>query len=228
MSQSKVDVRVVLADLPLFRQLSAEEIDNLARGTREQKVLKNEFLFQKGEPSHGFFVIAYGQIKLAFPSPNGAEKVVEIIGAGQSFGEAVMFMEKPFPVYAQALTDSLLLHIAKTVIFSAIDHDPTLARKMLAGLSIRLHGLIQDVEAYSLRSGTQRLIGFLLEQPQTATYGGVEIALPASKTVIASRLNLTPETLSRILHTLSEQSLISVHGRVIVAHDIERLRGFEG
>ena len=228
MSQGKVDVRGVLANLPLFRQLSAEEIDNLAVGTREQKVLKNEFLFQKGEPWHGFFVIAYGLIKLAFPSQNGAEKVVEIIGAGQSFGEAVMFMEKPFPVYAQALADSLLLHIAKPVIFSAIDHDPTLARKMLAGLSIRLHGLIQDVEAYSLRSGTQRLIGFLLEQPQTATDGGVEIALPASKTVIASRLNLTPETLSRILHTLSEQSLISVHGRVIVAHDIERLRGFEG
>ena len=228
MNQGKVDVRGVLANLPLFRQLSAEEIDNLAVGTREQKVLKNEFLFQKGEPSHGFFVIAYGLIKLAFPSQNGAEKVVEIIGAGQSFGEAVMFMEKPFPVYAQALADSLLLHIAKPVIFSAIDHDPTLARKMLAGLSIRLHGLIQDVEAYSLRSGTQRLIGFLLEQPQTATDGGVEIALPASKTVIASRLNLTPETLSRILHTLSEQSLISVHGRVIVAHDIERLRGFEG
>ena len=228
MNQGKADVRGVLANLPLFRQLSAEEIDNLAVGTREQKVLKNEFLFQKGEPSHGFFVIAYGLIKLAFPSHNGAEKVVEIIGAGQSFGEAVMFMEKPFPVYAQALADSLLLHIAKPVIFSAIDHDPTLARKMLAGLSIRLHGLIQDVEAYSLRSGTQRLIGFLLEQPQTATDGGVEIALPASKTVIASRLNLTPETLSRILHTLSEQSLISVHGRVIVAHDIERLRGFEG
>ena len=228
MNQGKVDVRGVLANLPLFRQLSAEEIDNLAVGTREQKVLKNEFLFQKGEPSHGFFVVAYGLIKLAFPSQNGAEKVVETIGAGQSFGEAVMFMEKPFPVYAQALADSLLLHIAKPVIFSAIDHDPTLARKMLAGLSIRLHGLIQDVEAYSLRSGTQRLIGFLLEQPQTATDGGVEIALPASKTVIASRLNLTPETLSRILHTLSEQSLISVHGRVIVAHDIERLRGFEG
>lgn len=228
MSQGKVDMRGVLATLPLFRQLSTEEIDSLAVCTREHKVLKNEFLFQKGEPSHGFFIIAYGLIKLAFPSPNGTEKVVEIIGAGQSFGEAVMFMEKPFPVYAQALADSLLLHIAKPAIFSAIDHDPALARKMLAGLSIRLHGLIQDVEAYSLRSGAQRLIGFLLEQPQTATDGGVEIALPASKTVIASRLNLTPETLSRILHTLSEQSLISVRGRVIVAHDIERLRGFEG
>jgi CRP-like cAMP-binding protein len=227
MSESKVDVRGVLTRLPLFRQLSVDEIDSLARGTREQKVAKNEFLFQKGDPSHGFFVIAHGQIKLAFPSPQGAEKVVEIIGAGQSFGEAVMFMEKPFPVYAQALADSLLLHIAKPVIFLAIEHDPALARKMLAGLSIRLHGLIQDVEAYSLRSGTQRLIGFLLEQPRTATDRGAEIALPASKNVIASRLNLTPETLSRILHALTERGLIDVHGRVIVAHDIERLRNFE-
>lgn len=228
MAERKIDVRGVLSNLPLFRQLSADEIGHLASGTREHKVAKNEILFQKGDPSHGFYIIAHGQIKLAFPSAHGSEKVVEIIGTGQSFGEAVMFMEKPFPVYAQALVDSLLLHIAKPVIFSAIDHDPALARKMLAGLSIRLHGLIQDVEAYSLRSGAQRLIGFLLEQPQAAAERGVEVALPASKNVVASRLNLTPETFSRILHTLTERGLIRVHGRVIAVDDVERLRSFEG
>lgn len=227
MPERKIDVRSILSNLPLFRQLSGAEIDSLALGTREHKISKNEILFQKGDPSHGFYVIAHGQIKLAFPSPQGAEKVVEIIGTGQSFGEAVMFMEKPYPVFAQALADSLLLHIAKPVIFSAIDSDPALARKMLAGLSIRLHGLIQDVEAYSLRSGTQRLIGFLLEQRQNSVNGVTEIELPASKNVIASRLNLTPETLSRILHSLSERGLISVHGRMIHIHDVERLRSFE-
>ena len=59
------------------------------------------------------------------------------------------------------------------------------------------------------------------------TERGAEIALPASKNVIASRLNLTPETLSRILHALTERGLIDVHGRIIVAQDIERLRNFE-
>lgn len=228
MSERKVDVCGMLANLPLFRQLDADEIKNLAQGTFEHRVSKNEILFQKGDPPHGFYVVAYGQIKLSFPSVNGAEKVVEIIGPGQSFGEAVMFMEKPYPVSAQALADTLVLHIAKPAIFAVIERGPEFARKMLAGMSIRLHGLIHDVEAYSLRSGMQRMIGFLLEQPHNITPNGMEIELPACKSVVASRLNLTPETLSRILHTLSEQALLSVHGRTIIVHDAERLRRHQG
>jgi CRP-like cAMP-binding protein len=80
-----------------------------------------------------------------------------------------MFMDKPFMVYAQALADSLLLHIAKTAILDELDADPKLGRKMIAGLSMRLHHLISDVESYSLCSGRQRIIGYLLREiPTTA------------------------------------------------------------
>ena len=97
---------------------------------------------------------------------------------------------------------------------------------MLAGLSRRMHGLICDVEAYSLRSGTQRVIGYLLEG--NAREGGDQCNLQVSKTVIASRLNLTPEHFSRILHDLSENGMISVSGRNVRILDIERLRTYEG
>jgi len=216
----------ILANLPLFRQLGADDIARLASGCRELRPRKGEIVFQKGDPSNGFYVVAHGQIKLAFPSAQGAEKVVEIIGPGQSFGEAVMFMEKPYPVFAQALADSLLLHVSKQALFDAIAHDSGFARKMLAGLSIRLHGLIQDVEAYSSLSGAQRLIGYLLQQESGAN-GALEIELPASKQVIASRLNLTPETFSRILHHLTEAGLIRVDGRRIAIPDVEALRRYE-
>ena len=138
-----------------------------------------------------------------------------------------MFMERPCPAMAQALEDSRLLYIAKQGIFAAIDCDSAFARRMLAGLSMRLHSLIQDVEDYSLHSSTQRVIGFLLQLAGTPASDPVEFELPANKHVIASRLNLTPETLSRILHSLSESGLITVKGRRIAVLDAERLNQFD-
>jgi CRP-like cAMP-binding protein len=222
-----IDIGRVLAELPLFQQSSDSEIANLAAGTREIGLAKGQILFQKGTPLDGFYVTVYGQIKLAFSSPQGNEKVVSIVGPGQSFGEAVMFMEKPCPVFAQALEDSRLLYIAKQGIFAAIDRDSAFARRMLAGLSMRLHGLIHDVEDYSLHSSTQRVIGFLLQLADTPVGDPVEFELPASKHVIASRLNLTPETLSRILHGLSEAGLIAVKGKRIAVLDVARLSRFD-
>lgn len=102
-----------LANLPLFRELDAEEIERLALGTREVRVARGEILFHKDDPCVGFHVVVFGQIKLAFSSPHGAEKVVDIIGPGQSFGEALMFTDRPYVVYAQALKDSMLLHVSK-------------------------------------------------------------------------------------------------------------------
>jgi CRP-like cAMP-binding protein len=223
MTKLTSDLNKMLANLPLFQQLEAEEIAHLAQGTRKIHLHKGQILFQKGDRADGFYMVVHGQIKLAFPSAHGAEKVLEILGPGQSFGEAVLFLEKPFPIFAQALTDAMVLHIGKQALFSAIEHDMTLARRMLAGMSMRLHGLIRDVEAYSLHSCSQRLIGFLVQQVGTSASGEVDLDLPANKNVIASRLNLTPETLSRVLHTLSEAGLITVKGRRIIIHDVEKL-----
>lgn len=222
----QIDIGRVLANLPLFQQLNDGEIANLAAGTREIGLGKGQILFQKGCWLDGFYVTVYGQIKLAFSSPQGHEKVVSIVGPGQSFGEAVMFMETSCPVMAQALEDSRLLYIAKQSIFTAIDHDSAFARRMLAGLSIRLHSLIQDVEGYSLHTSAQRVIGFLLQLAGNATENYAECTLPASKHIIASRLNLTPETLSRVLHRLNEAGLIDVKGKCIAIADTTRLSQF--
>jgi CRP-like cAMP-binding protein len=89
---------------------------------------------------------------------------------------------------------------------------------------------VHDLEAYTLRSGTQRVIGYLLrdapeEGPPQAP---IEIALATSKGVLASRLNITREHFSRILHDLSTAGLIEVRGRIIRITDPERLRAYQG
>jgi CRP-like cAMP-binding protein len=219
-----------LRNLPLFRELAPEEIDRVSVGTRELRVKRGDILFQKGDPTRGFYIVVYGQVKLLFITPNGDEKVIEIMGPGQSFGEALMFMEKPYIVTAHALADSMLLHVSKEVVFEEIDRDPKFARRMIAGLSRRLHHLISDVESYSLRSATQRVIGYLLQpdNDDDEAHGRTMVTLPAAKSVIASRLNITPEHFSRILHELTEAQLIEVTGRTVRILDMEKLRTYEG
>jgi CRP/FNR family transcriptional regulator, dissimilatory nitrate respiration regulator len=227
---SKIKTQQFLANVPLFKELAPVEIDRIAAGTTELHVPRGEILFNKGDPCLGIHVVIYGQVKLAFVTSQGSEKVVEIIGPGHSFGEALMFMEKPYVVMAQTLADSLLLLVSKQAVFSGLEHDPGFAKRMLAGLSRRLHSLIADVESYSMQSGTQRVIGYLLRddaeppgalKPHTVT-------LPTSKAIVASRLNLTPEHFSRILHDLASAGLIAVEGRDVKIADVERLRSYTG
>jgi CRP-like cAMP-binding protein len=139
-----------------------------------------------------------------------------------------MFLEKPYIVTAQALADSMLLHVSRQAVFEGLARDPGFARRMLAGLSRKLHGLVRDVEAYTLRSGTERVVGYLLaDVPDGAGGNGepVSVNLSAGKSVIASRLNMTPEHFSRILHDLAAAGTIEVEGRTIRIPSIERLRG---
>jgi CRP-like cAMP-binding protein len=224
-----VRVQDFLRNLPLFRELAPEELDRIAAATAQVRAPAGTILFRRGEACAGFHAIVYGQVKLAFGTKEGAEKVLEVLGPGASFGEAVMFLDKPYVVSAELLADSLLLAIGKHAVFSELERNPKFARKMLAGLAQRLHHLVSDLEARTLRSGTQRVIGYLLRGlPGAATGGPVEVELATSKGVLASRLDITREHFSRILHELSAAGLIEVRGRTIRILDLAGLRAFAG
>jgi CRP-like cAMP-binding protein len=226
MPNRKLNAQEYLARLPLFNELQPEELADVAAAASERSLARGELVFRRGDPCVGFHIVVYGQVKLAFVSSHGQEKVVELIGPGHSFGEALMFMEKPYIVTATTLADTLLLHVPAQAVFAGLERDRRFARKMLAGLSQRIHGLISDVEAYSLSSGTQRVIGYLLKEDPSSD--GSRVRLEVSKSILASRLNLTPEHFSRILGDLIDQQLIEVDKRDITILDLERLRRYEG
>lgn len=226
-----VDPALLFANLALFRELSDAQRAPLAAGARPQRIVRGEVLFRRGDAATEMHVVVYGRIKLSFVSQAGTEKVVDIIGPGGSYGEAVMFLESPHVVTAQALADSLLLCLPKELVFERIDNDPQFARRMLAGLSTRLQKLVADVESYSTRSGTERLIGFLLHDcggEADDDAGVLDLEFPVAKGVIASRLNLTQEHFSRILHDLAALGLIEVQGRRVRVLDLQRLRRHAG
>ncbi|MDR0564073.1 MAG: Crp/Fnr family transcriptional regulator [Azoarcus sp.] len=229
--ESPIDLKVQLANRPLFSGFSPEEIARITQGARELQVKKGTVLFNKGDECKGMHLLLYGLVKLSFTSSQGQEKVVEIIQPNQTFGEAVMFMERPHVVTAQTLVDSWILFFPKVVMFNELDRDPKLARKMIASLSVRMHQLINDIGDYSLHSGKKRIISFLLREiPENVLNGGdnaFTVTLAMNKNTLASRLSMTQEHLSRILHELAELGLITVHGREIAIPNIRRLQQSE-
>jgi CRP/FNR family transcriptional regulator, dissimilatory nitrate respiration regulator len=215
-----------LRNLPLFRELDLRELEAIGAATTEQRVPAGTVLFRRGDPCDGFHVIVVGRVKLALLTPAGAEKVVEILGPGQSFGEAIMFLGRRHMLYAEALADSLLLFIGDSAIMDAIERNSELARRMLDEMSLRLYRLVADIESYTLKSATERVTGYLLAAlPDDSSAGRpADVLLAASKSVLASRLNITREHFSRILNELSRAGLIRVSGRSIRVLDPAGLR----
>ncbi|MCI4428092.1 MAG: Crp/Fnr family transcriptional regulator [Burkholderiales bacterium] len=230
MEARSFDLPRYLSVLPLFNEMSPAELQRMADGSQLRRFTRGEMVFRVGQPCAEFHVTVMGQIKLYAISIAGQEKVIELVGPGNSFAEALMFTGRPYIINAQALTDSLLLTVSKAAVLGEIDHDPRFALRMLAGISRRLHGLVHDVEAYALHSGLQRVIGYLLRDVEAANGTGgsaLTVSLPVSKATIASRLSLTPEYFSRVLHELESAGLIEIDKRDIRILDSKRLAAYQ-
>lgn len=212
-----VDIESTLKNVPLFEGLSEGEIARMARSTREIRLARGRLLFRKGDACNGLHLLFHGQVKLACTSAQGNEKVVEVVQSGQSLGEANLFMETPYSVFAEALVDSRVLHVAKEAIFQVLHCESRFACRMLTGMAMRQYRLMTDIEAYALHTGKQRVIGYLMGELEGSQRdsSNVVLNLPVKKGVIASRLSLTQEHFSRILHELADQGLIMVAGKSI-------------
>jgi CRP/FNR family transcriptional regulator, dissimilatory nitrate respiration regulator len=224
------DLPRYLSVLPLFQEMSPAELQRLAEGCQLRRLARGDMVFHVGQPCEEFHVTAMGQIKLFAISPAGQEKVIELIGPGNSFAEAIMFTGRPYIINAQALTDTLLLTVSKKAVLAEIGHDPRFALRMLAGISRRLHGLVRDVEGYALHSGLQRVIGYLLRDQDGAdstAAAAVTVSLPVSKATVAGGGGLPPGYFSRVLHELEAAGLIEIDKRDIRILDSKRLAAYQ-
>ncbi len=204
-----------LRSQPLFVDVDEAALLRLAATCRLASAARGEPVLWAGSRCDAVFIVARGQVRLYMTAPNGHEKVIELVGPGQSFAEALVFMERPCPVHAQALQDTLLVQVPRQALLQEVQRDAAFAMGMLAGLSRRLHGLVQDVQASALQSGLQRVVGYLLRDVNPDEPGPAVVSLPAAKATVASLLSLTPEYFSRVLHELESAGLLRVDRRDI-------------
>lgn len=212
-----------LRQSPLLQALSVEQFNTVISRARLHTLQDGCFLFRQGDPLKELYVCTSGCIKLFRLTPNGDEKIIEIIPAGNSFAEGALFMQGGcYPVHAVALKQTDVVGINAKLYIDILHSSNELCIHMLGLVSTRVHWLLNEVERLTLHNATFRLVAFLLEV-RDCGFTGNNICFDAPKHVIASRLSIKPETFSRILKRLSERQLIQVHDQYIELIDIEGL-----
>lgn len=197
----------IVRSTPLLGAVSQEVAQSLVGNQPVSVVRKGGTLFQQGEAADAFFVVLGGWIKLYRVTSDGNEAVVGVYRRGETFAEAAMFLGGRYPVSAEAVTDARLLRVDGQVLRSRIMEQPELALSMLASASYHLKELVEQIEHIKLLSAPQRLAEFLVRLSPTRE-GGAVIELPYEKALLANRLGMKPESLSRALAKLRPLGVI--------------------
>ncbi len=208
----------------LFSGLDDAQYQEVIAHAEPVELAAGQPLFSQGDLVHAFYWVAEGLIRLYRTSPQGDEKVVELIGPGRYFAEAALFMGGRFPVNAAAQTATRLIAIDSIHFRSLLAQDVEGCMKLLAGMSARLHRLVNEIDSLTLMKGADRLLQYLLDHSDPDQNGRLLVDLEAPKQVIASRIGVKPETLSRLLHKLSDLGYIEVKGNQLLILNEEGLR----
>jgi CRP-like cAMP-binding protein len=212
----------ILASVPVFRGLPAEQLKDLKAISVDKIVHRGESIFMEGDEGDGFYVLIAGRIKIFKISPEGKEQILHIFGPGEPFGEVPVFAGERFPASAEAMEESRLFFFPRKAFVGLIDRNPSLALNMLAILSKRLRRFTHLIDDLSLKEVPGRLAAYLLYLSERDR-GSRFLKLTITKGQLASLLGTIPETLSRILKKMNTQGLIETEGPRIRILDREGL-----
>jgi len=206
-----------LAGLPLFAGLPPPLLERLATASQIQDLPGHHRVFDTGEPIRCVHVLLSGSVKHCAPLGAGAEKMLALLRPGEPLALEEAVCAPTYASFAQTLRPSQLLAIPVAQLVKSARHDATLGWRLLEIVSRRLYAAEFEVVSHHSMSSTQRVLDYLLRLAgdRRAIAGETTVELDANKSLIAARLDMTPETFSRTLRQLSTDGLIVVNGRAI-------------
>jgi CRP-like cAMP-binding protein len=211
----------IITRIAVFRGLKPETVEHIIAPASAVMLKAHESLFRQGEPATAFFIVINGWVKLYRITPTGEETVIHTLTKGDSFAEAVAFTGSRYPATAEAVSEARIVRIPADHIVRCIRESPDIALAMIASTSQHLHHLVQQVEQLKAQSGVQRVAEFLADLAPV-NHGSCVIALPYDKVLIAARLGLKPESLSRAFAKLRSIG-VSVHASHVAVSDVAKL-----
>jgi CRP-like cAMP-binding protein len=213
-----------LRRLPLFAGLDDEQMSLLLQSAHLQHLDDGQLLFASQQAARHFFLVRDGSIRLFLSTPDGAEKVLHLVAPGETFAEAITFMDgQRYPVNASALGKTQVLAFSNNTFRQILRESTDTCFRLMADMSTWLKRQLNDINALTLQNASLRFTNYLLQQAPHGQQFDVSIELTAPKHVIASRLSIQPESLSRILRNLQNAGLVRVEGNLIQIPDIRQL-----
>jgi len=220
-------IKSTLRDIPLFSELSIEQLRKISSFSKIKRFTKNEIIFNENNAYVGFYVLLKGTVKVYKISSKGKESVVHIIKPLTAFADIPLFEGGNYPVSAEALEESLALLIPKEQFLELIHNEPEISLKMLAGFAKRLKSLINQLEDISSNEVPNRLAKYLLREIKISGTENLPepfIKLSVPKSTVASYIGTITETLSRAFKKLQNEKIIRVSGKKIFITDLKKLK----
>jgi CRP-like cAMP-binding protein len=221
----------ILRRIYLFSGIAEADLATLARMAVKKTFPRHAAIFGEGKEARGFYLLITGQVKLVKSSLEGKEYIIRLVGPGETFAEAAVFGEIPYPATAIALEECHTLFFPKGPFLQHLADSPALARNMLATLSHLMFHLTKQLEDLSLKEVSARLARYILERCRH-THGdvapGLHCDLPTTKTQLAAYLGTISETLSRTLSRFKSLGLIEMDKGKITIIDPVALQKMAG
>jgi CRP-like cAMP-binding protein len=212
----------VITRVSMFRGLRSETVEHIISPATAIMLRPHEPLFQQGDPATSFFIVIDGWVKLYRLTVSGDEAVIHVPTKGECLAEAVAFNGSRYPASAEAVTEARVGRIPADHLVRCIRENPDIALAMISSTSQHLHQLIQQVEQLKAQSGVQRVAEFLASLAM-AKHGKCALALPYDKVLIAARIGMTPESLSRAFAKLRSVG-VEIDSSQVVVNDLAKLR----
>lgn len=206
----------------LFSGLPPDLSDRLLGAAHLRHLHRGQAVFHHGDTAQSIHIVTAGWVKLYRIAPNGTEAVVGVMTRGQSFGEPIALRRAVYPVSAEATTDCDLLAVPAQAFLDLLHARPEAVIAVLSATFLHLQGLVEQIEQLKARSGAQRVAEFLLDLcPSDAE--SATVTLPYDKMLIAGRLGMKPESLSRAFVRLRAHGVRITQSSAAIA-SVGRLR----
>lgn len=193
--------------MPLFVGINEIILQNIFSHSKFLYLKKGETLFLQDEPADYVYIIMEGSVKVFKCNDEGEEMLLKVVKIGNSFLEAITFSCNKYTTNVQSVEDAIVLSIPAEILRENIQKDNSLAINMLRIVGNSSQTLIAKIEQLTLKTATQRIGWFLLSLFIEKESKNKTIVLPYEKLLIASYLNMKPETFSRSLKQLKEQGI---------------------
>ena len=220
-SPAPEDLRIA-SRIPIFSGLKPQTVERLIAPATVISLKHGDCLFRQGDAAAAFFIVVDGWIKLYRLTLGGDEAIIHILTKGETLAEAVAFTGSRYSATAEAVSNARAVRIPAEYLVRCIHEMPDIALAIIASTSQRLHRLVQEIEHLKAQSGIQRVAEFLASLCPPGA-GPHTITLPYDKTLIAGRLGLKPESLSRAFAKLRSIG-VTVQASHVAVSDVAKLR----
>ncbi len=213
--------RDLVRELPLFREMELAHFDTLINAALLQRLPAHITLIQEGELPDFLHILVEGSVEL-FATWDKRETTIDILRPVTTFILAAVIRDEVHLKSARTLTPARVLMIPAPAVRDVFGGDAAFARAMVNELAARYRGVVRILKNRKLRTGTERLAKWILEEDRIQGSRG-RVALTHDKRTLSSRLGMTPENLSRNLAGLSAHG-VTGNGREIIISDRDELR----